>query len=180
MNNRDKQLPECLKCTPIIGCEVLASEACTYFNGVSNKVNFGKGELGAIILSNPKDSGVIISLNKLSCTNYSTSPIEVNVFADAIIRGKFNKSCNIAPANSSCIGRSDSQLDILDSESLLLKDGIKVFSKIIVPYGTSEGFPGGTVIMHPGAIRVYLFNTIDVNECARVAISYTWVEKQIK
>lgn len=161
-----------------VGEGYVQSRQCEYYYGVSERVDFGKGASAGVLLVNPKDSGVVIYLNKLSCANYANSPISVDVYTKAGIDGELEKSPNIAAGNTGC-KCSKSKGRIYYGEELEVTDGTLVYSRSIEPFRTSDGYPNGSIILQPGTSRLYIMKTINPLETSIGSLSFAWWEDKI-
>ncbi|WDV47738.1 DUF6143 family protein [Clostridiaceae bacterium M8S5] len=155
------------------------SKKCDYYYGVSERVEFGKDLYSAIVLYNPKKSRKNLFLNKLSCANYSSTAISVEVYVMAKVEGDLEKSHNIALGNTGCCKCNKNKGKILYGNDIKLTEGVKVYSRSIKPFATSDGFPNGSIILAPGTCRLYLLKTICHAESAISDISFAWWEESV-
>lgn len=155
------------------------SKCCQYFYGTSDLVEFGDGKCGVALLHNPKDSNKVVYLNKISCANYSSSPLRIEVYARAELDGKMKCSDGIKPGNSKCLYDVCPQAEILYSSKVTTINGDPVYLRSIMPFDTSDGFPRGSIILYPGFSRIYLFKSLEPNEKSLGSMSFGWWEEPI-
>lgn len=155
------------------------SKECIYYYGVSDKIDVGTDSTACVALYNPFNSNKIIYMNKLSCANYSSSPIIVDVYADAKIEGKLKSSTGIANGNTKYSCKEINIGKILFGKDITLSTGKNVYSRSIPGYETSEGFPNGSIILYPGNLRTYLIKSSCSISSSLISVSFTWWEENL-
>lgn len=163
--------------TATVGEGYIQSICCDYYYGTSPQINIGRGNDALVVLVNPRDSGIDLYLNKLSCANYSNSPIAVEVYTMATLGGEITQSDRIAPGNNGC-DFCNGEGQIFYGDDNTISNGVQVYSRSIEAYRTSDGYPNGSIILQPGSTRAYLIKVINPNETAVASLSFAWWEEK--
>lgn len=160
--------------TATVGEGIVQSSNCEYFYGMCPLIEFGKEYYAMIALANPRDSGVVLYMNKMSCSNYSGVPLQMMVYATGSIPCSLDVSNKVAPGNSECTEKNVGKIYYGRYSGIM--DGLDVDSRSIQPYQTHDGYPNGAIILHPGKARIYLLKVLNPRECAVTNVAFAWWE----
>lgn len=155
------------------------SKYCQYFYGTSDIVEFGLNKCGIVILHNPEESNKVVYINKLSCANYSNSPLRIEVYPKALIGAKLEKATGARTGNSKCLDTVRAQAEIVNGSFVKSIEGEPVYLRSIMPYDTSDGLPRGSIILYPGSSRIYLLKSLDECESCMGSVCFTWWEEPL-
>lgn len=159
--------------------ENINSKSREFYIGTSTRFTFGELRNGVVEIYNPKDSGVNIFINNAIFTNLSDSNISMDVFSFSNTSGNVNKSFNIVPGNlgNICIRKPKARLYY--GIGVDVENGVEMLIYTIPKFSNLEVSPEGSVVLPPGANRVYIFNTINYKDTATVSVSFKWWEEEI-
>lgn len=157
----------------------IQSKCCEYYIGTTKRIAIGNGVNGVVVLSNPKDSRVNLCVNKTNSSNLSNSPISVDVFSCAMIDGNLVKSYDYIQGNLACSELTKPKGQILYGADVNATNGVHIQILTIPPFQVLKGNTSGSVIIPPGAQRIYVFQTINIKETATIAMGLAWWEESV-
>ncbi len=165
---------DCIPLVATVGEGFSQSNNCQYYFGTVPNINVGSNDVGVVMLYNPASSNSIVYLNKLTCSNYSNSPIQVEVYAEGKVGKNIIESKCKDSGNTKC--HDCSNLKLLYGNVDMDICGTKVYTRSIPSFESSDGYPNGSIILYPGSTRLYVIKPIIDTETSISNLSFAWWE----
>ncbi|EIT83938.1 PT repeat-containing protein [Fictibacillus macauensis ZFHKF-1] len=149
----------------------------TIFVGASPIVTFDEQGNGLILLNNPKQSGVNITIETLVFANLSKAAVSVQFFPYLTVRSQLKEAQPGIPGNNALIGKVAPKGRIFYGQNVEIANGDSLGYLTVPPYESSTVKPTG-IILAPGTSRFYYLKIIGEAKQAAVSLYTAWLEEK--
>lgn len=163
---------------PITEQARLETQLGEYFIGNSGEVDVDVSGNGVVLFCNPKDSGVILSINYGEYDNYSDANTKIAVSSYGTVQGRLIESEFIT---SSLIRQNETK----SKGKIYIGTNVEILNAqidriLLLPsYQYKQVNTNGTLMLEPGENRIYEITTVDDNGDAVISIEFEWWEQPI-
>lgn len=150
------------------------------YTGTVDRFSFGNGKKALVVFSNPKSSGVTITMNQISASNLCSVPLVYDVYCSTRVAGNVTLCSKIFDCNlcsntyTNAMGRIYCGTgDVQPTNRHMLVHTLNSY------YTHCEKMPYG-IILPPGTNHVYVFDSLTAQAAALASMTFVWYEEPSK
>jgi len=151
-----------------------------YFVGQTKTLWVGNGSIAWAGLVNPRNSGVNLYANVFTISNFSDDYLTAEIWLNTSLPEKSSVSHRISSTNTALKPLPKNKVDIqfLKSTTIVPKNGVNVYERIVPPNTTLVGEEDGKFIESPGGSYVVVIKSSS-SKRDKVIVAFGWWEKPI-
>jgi len=149
-----------------------------YFVGQTKTLWVGNESIAWAGLVNPRNSGVNLYANVFTISNFSDDYLTAEIWLNTSLPEKSSVSHKISPTNTALKPLPKNKVDIrfLESTTIVPKNGVNVYERIVPPNTTLVGEEDGKFIESPGGSYVVVIKSSSLKR-DKVIVAFGWWEK---
>lgn len=149
-----------------------------YFVGQTELLCVGEGASAWAALVNPDNSGVNLYANVVTISNFSDEYLTSEVWLNTDLSEGSSVSNKISPTNTALKYLPKNRVDIrfIDSSTIVPKEGINVYQRIVAPNTTLVIEEDGKFIEGPGGNYGVIIRSSSTN-ISKIIVACGWWEK---